>query len=138
MSFCPTCEGLGTRLRNLENPQGSVPGTFSFSSQISAVTSGVTVDLLTYAIPEFENFFLQRVEFGGSNIGKFDLYVNDNLIFTHRTWFGNSLCGKMVFEGTNTKGLPCAFGDVIKVKVSHWRPFVGDFEARIDGLREAV
>jgi hypothetical protein len=99
-----------------------------------AVAAGVTADVLTYPIPVGSSIVLVRVEFTGSNIGTYRLYFDSNLTAAYRTWFNGPMSGDWDFSCPQLGGLRVQGGTVIRVKVLHNRPYVGDFHARLEGI----
>jgi hypothetical protein len=51
MSFCSTCEGLGTRLRNLENGSG---GVWTLETNQNTFVTAVTVPVTDWSVLYFE------------------------------------------------------------------------------------
>ena len=109
-------------------------GGASIFNSVTSVPQGATVDLLTYIVPVGKAFFMQMIEVGGNNIAKYDIEVDGQIICTSRTWFSGGLVSRLRFDGTGNVGVPYAQSSVIKIKVTHYRPVVGDFEARITGV----
>ncbi|NIQ16878.1 MAG: hypothetical protein GTO02_21595, partial [Candidatus Dadabacteria bacterium] len=73
-------------------------------------------------------FDLYRVEFSGNNIATYSAEIGGVVNAKKRTYFGGNLFGAFPFEG-----LTIAAGQVVRLRVIHSRPLVGDFEGRILG-----
>lgn len=110
------------------NPvSGSVNNTYNY---VSAVPSSTLTSVVTYTVPVSKKAYLIKVPFAGQNVAQWQLYKNASVIDNQWTYFGGNLTGTFDFSLQNF-GLPLVAGDVIVLKVSHVRPFVGDFNGRI-------
>lgn len=108
----------------LPNGTGNIVNTYN---EVTAVASGVLTTIETYTATG--TAFLQKSIVSGTNIARFDVLLNGNVIDRQRTYFGGNL--NIDFDFTN---LPLVFGDVVTVRVIHNRPTTGDFNARIQVL----
>lgn len=99
--------------------------------QVSGVTSGVTVDVASVLVPQDEDWYLQRVAFSGDNSATYELQVDSVILDRVHVWFGANLSGQMDFTGFPSYGKLVTRGSLIVVKVVHSRPYVGQFNARI-------
>lgn len=115
-------------------PGGSTQVIESLFDSVSSVAAGPTVTIISYTVPALSTFRLYSVEFGGSNIGTYELRFNGVLQAKKRTWFNGELSGTFEFLPPSKDGIELAAGTIITVRVNHNRPNVGDFEARIFGL----
>lgn len=121
------------------NPDGSInvvipPGAGGIPvnefSQISSVPAAALTTILTYMVSPPYTGTLFRVEVGGNNVATYEIYINGSIEARLRTWFSTSLT--QVFEfSSGASGFKLTTGDIVEVKVIHNRPFVGDFEARL-------
>lgn len=121
------------------NPDGSInvvipPGAGGIPvnefSEVSSVLANVMTDVLTYTVPALYSGILFRVEVGGNNVATYELTINSVVEARIRTWFGTPLT--QVFEfSSGATGFQLFTGDIVKVRVIHTRPYVGDFEARL-------
>lgn len=125
------------------NPDGSinvnvvtsiVGEVVSKYNEIVAVPGGSTVSLVTYTVPAGKTAILQRSVVSGGNIGKYTLSINAVTEDTIRTMFGSDLTGMFDFTSGNDSGLLLNAGDIIEIRVLNPRPYVGDFNARIQVL----
>ena len=105
---------------------------------IAGVVAGVETTIVTYTVPANKKFEISRVQFSGTNISTFFVYVNASIIATTRTMFGSNLSGEFVFNSSSGLGLEVAAGDVITLKTTHPRLYVGDFDGRIMGVLKDV
>ncbi len=117
----------------LENSVDQPEVVVSEFNQVSSVASSVTTNLLTFSIPVAKRLILTRVEVGGTNIATYELYINNAISGCKRTWFSGSLNETFDFT-SSTGGFELSAGDTVQVKVIHFRPDLGDFEARLQGL----
>lgn len=101
-------------------------GDISYNyNEISSVTGSALTTLLTYNSSGEEK--LQKVDVSGTNIAEFTVVINSLTVDKKRTYFGGNLNG--VFEFNN--GINLQSGDVIEITVIHFRPSLGDFNARL-------
>lgn len=132
---------IGDGVEQLEiNPGGSInvnivdgfDGTVTpIFNQITSVISNAWQTLVTYTVPVGKKGFLYRVNFGGDNIAEYEVLVNSVLISKARTWFSGPLFDKIEWSSPNGSGYQLAAGNVVTVRVQHWRPTVGTFEGTI-------
>lgn len=121
------------------NPDGSInvvltssnPGDLlTFYNEVTSVPASVLTTVQTFTAPLGKVTFLQKVEVSGTNIAEYTVEINAAIQDKKRTYFGSELNLKFVFAETGT-GLPLAVGDVVTVKAIHGRPFVANFNSRI-------
>ena len=103
-------------------------------NSISSIAAGATTNLVTYTVPISTKSLLQKVDMGGENIAKFDIYINGDLVGTKRTYFGGGLNTIFDVVGSNETGYLLNTGDVVLVTVLHNRPFAANFESTIQIL----
>lgn len=125
------------------NPDGSltvvlennitVGTTTNLFNQISAVAMGITTTIISYTVPVGNDFKLCLVEVGGSNIAEYEVLINGSLNARKRTWFSGPFTDEFIFETNLAGGIVVPSGQIISVQVTHDRPDLGDFEARILG-----
>lgn len=107
-------------------------------NEANSVASGSTTTIVQYTVPlSVTNSILYRVSVSGENIAKFTVFWNASLIDTRRTYYGSSLSEYFEFTTGSSNGFTLSPGDTIVVKVLHNRPYVGDFEGRIQVLEIA-
>lgn len=115
---------------NVNVTSGSAATSLSTYNEISAVPMMTATPLATYTAPGGKVTSLHRICVSGDNIAKYKVRLNGDVIDTLRTYFGSSLNG--IFEFANPAGgIPLVPGDVVSVEVEHNRPFVADFNGRI-------
>jgi hypothetical protein len=104
-------------------------------NEISAVATSVTTDLFTWVVPATPLFHVLRFEFGGTNIAQYKLYFGATVQAQALTWWnGPGLNHTWDFTTEGGGGLQVVGGTVVKVKVTHFRPYVGDFYCRMSGV----
>lgn len=135
---------IGDGVEELEvNPDGSlnvniVPSntdtliTTTYNEVASIPGSNLTL-IHSYTAPASKLSFLHKIFVSGSNIAKYIIKRNGSVIDQARTYFGGSLNHKFNFSDSS-RGLLLNVGDVVTVQVEHFRPEVGDFNARIQAL----
>jgi hypothetical protein len=107
-------------------------------NEANSVASGVVTTLVQYTVPGgITNSVLQRISVSGENIAKFTVFVNGTQIDTRRTFYGSSLSEYFEFTTGSTDGFVLNPADILIVKVLHTRPYLGDFEGRIQVLEIA-
>ena len=104
----------------------------SYFFQLANVVTGMTEDLCSYT--PTVTVYLQKIEFSGTNIASFELYIDGVLQDKKLTFFNGNLENIFNFNA----GLNVAAGKNITVKVYHNRPDPGDFTARIQILESGA
>jgi hypothetical protein len=104
----------------------------SYFSEANAVPAGVSTDVLTFHVDSSQPFFLLRVDVGGENVAVFDVLVGDSTIARSRIWH-TTFTQRIEFSDGTTGGFYIPAASIIKVKVLHNRPWIGNFEARLQG-----
>ncbi len=102
-------------------------------NEISSLASGSETTISTYTAPLGKISYLTRIEAAGSNIAQYRVFHNATAISKYYTNFGADLSTSFDFT-TNVfdfPGFKIPVGDTITIKVLHSRPYVGDFNARI-------
>lgn len=121
------------------NPDGSInvvipPGAGGIPvnefAEVASVLANVLTDILTYTVPAPYGGSLFRIEVGGNNVATYEVHINATVEARKRTWFSGPLTDVIEFS-SGASGFQLFTGDIIKVKVIHDRPYVGDFEARL-------
>ncbi len=103
-------------------------------NEIASVPSGANTQILSYTVPPASTAILQRIVTSGENVARYDVYLNGISVDTQRTYYGGDFNALFEFITGNSQGIVLVAGDVILVKVLHNRPFVGNFNARIQIL----
>lgn len=104
-------------------------------NEANSVASGSTTTIVQYTVPlGITISILYRISVSGENIAKYTVFYNGTLIDTRRTYYGSSLSEYFEFTTGTANGFSLNPGDTITVKVLHNRPYVGDFEGRIQVL----
>lgn len=111
-------------------PEVVVP---TFAS-ITGVLKDVVTTIVSYTAPIGKKTFLQMVEYGGGNTGKFWVEINNVAQRTGRTYFGGQLKDVFDYDAYSENGLELTPGDIVKLQVEHYRPASGDFEGYIQAL----
>lgn len=106
----------------------------SLYSEVSSVAASTLTSVVTYTVPVGKTAFLQAVAFSGTNIAEYQVFIDATLEDKKRTWFSGGLDSTFQFSTENAYGIPLIAGNVINLKVIHSRPFVGDFNGRIQLL----
>lgn len=103
--------------------------TINVFNEVNALAQGIETDILTYTVPIGNQFALQLIEYDGSNIARYEVLLNGNVVARKHTYFSGDLHGTFDFRGA----FKVSAGDIIKLRVSHNRPDVGQFSARLLG-----
>lgn len=99
--------------------------------EITAVAIGATEVILTHTVLAGTEAILVKIEASGSNIATYDLYVNGQIYARKRTYFSGDFTATFDFGTTIATAPKLLEGDKIEVRVTNFRPFLGDFEARL-------
>lgn len=126
------------------NPDGSinvvVAGSnvsFDLESEYNEVSSVPTASptlVCAFTAPVGKTTFLHKVFASGDNTATYKVKLNSTTIDTKRTYFGADLDVMFDFSITD-KGRELVVGDLVEIYVEHQRPFVGDFNARIQTVQ---
>lgn len=109
---------------------GGSTTVINFFNDITSVATGVPTTLLTYTAPLTGITSLFKIEYSGDNIAQYDVLINGVLNARKRTYWGGPINGLFEFNAS-AAGFKLNAGDVVTVVVTHTRPFVGNFEARL-------
>jgi len=90
--------------------------------------------IVSYTAPVGKTSYLQFASAGGSNIATYQIEVDGSIEEKRRTYFGSPLTTDFQFYSTSEAGLELSVGDVVRIRVEHGRPQVGDFEGKIQIL----
>lgn len=104
-------------------------------NEITAVVASALTTVATFTAPVGKTTYLQWCSAGGNNIASFQVEINGTTIDKRRTYFGSALTTDFEFKGSAESGIELAVGDVVRIRVIHERPMVGDFEGRIQVLQ---
>lgn len=100
-------------------------------NEISSVPANTWTDIVQYTIPPLKKGFVAHVTFSGDNIAQYEVLVNGTAIDKATCWFSGPLHGSINFSTPVGGGYDLAAGDVVKVRVMHYRATPGTFNARI-------
>lgn len=102
---------------------------------VSSVAYGASTTIGTYTVPATKTATLERVEVSGTNIAQYSVKVNGVEQARKITYFGGGLNESFNFTAPNQDGYPLNTGDVVTIVVLHLRPYVGDFQSRIQAAQ---
>lgn len=103
-------------------------------SEISGVAKDIPSLIGTFTARIGFKTYLQMIEYGGSNIAKFWVKINNDKKRVGRTYFGGALVGAFDFYAYSENGLELNVGDQVKIYVEHYRPSLAEFEASFQVL----
>lgn len=128
--------GWAGRSGSTDDLAGSDPRktTLNLYNEVSMVASGAEQILVQYTVPLLYHVLLTRIEFSGSNIGTYRLYLGANVQSLTHTWFNGPMSDAWDFSIPVLGGLLVPSGTIIKVTATHSRPAPGNFNARIGGI----
>jgi hypothetical protein len=98
-------------------------------SEVTAVASAVDTLILTHTVAI--NGAILKIAVSGDNIATYVVKINGVTQDKIRTYFSGALNSEFNFDVGGGEGLTVLAGDVIQVRVTHNRPDVGDFNARL-------
>ena len=110
-----------------------IQATTETYTEVTSVASATLTTVTTYTVPALKKFYLYFAACSGTNIAEWTVELNSVVIAKQRTYFGGDLNTVLNF-GNGNSGLELAAADVVRVRVEHNRPDVGDFNARIVGV----
>lgn len=98
----------------------------------SSVPGGVETSIVQYVVPgTLTSAVLQRISVSGENVGRYQVFVNGIVIDTRRTYYGANFSEYFEFAVGTADGYGLVPGDIVAVKILHSRPYIGNFEGRI-------
>lgn len=100
----------------------------SYFTELNSVAFGSTETISSYTVPPGRSNTLIKIDVSGTNIATYDVYLNGVSFARLRTYFGGDLSHSLDFGNS---GFNLQAGDIIEVKVTNFRPSVGDFESRV-------
>lgn len=121
----------------VEFPANAARNSVNQYNEVLAVASGSTTTVVTYTVPPATSVALERISGSGGNIALYTILLNGTPIDTQRTYFGGALNVQFEFMSTANLGLILSAGDIISMTILHDRPYVANFEGRIQ-LTELV
>lgn len=110
------------------NTNSSISSNLNVYNEITAVPTSVLSNILTYIIPTTMGFLLSLVEVSGSNIADYEILIDGTKVARKYTYFGGGMS-----EIFDFKNYMLSTSQIITVNVTHYRPYVGEFSARILG-----
>ena len=127
------------------NPIGSVDGalnvnmplvgtTLSLYNEVTSVVSGILTTINTYTVPVGKTFYLNKVEVSGNNLAEYSVKFNSTVNAKKYTWYSNFNEKFDYITGGNNQGFQLVAGTIVTITTIHNRPFVGSFNARIQGI----
>ena len=116
---------------NVVSSEASSGNYKSIFAEISSVASSIQTNIQTYVVPLGKIAFLQKIDCAGTNIAKYEVLVNGIVQSRMYTYFGSALNDTFEFADFSESGYPLTAGDSVTIRVEHFRPFIGDFNARI-------
>lgn len=120
----PTQGGTGVVLQ----PNGTVVSLFS---EVLGIASTVSTQLLTYTVPNGQDNYLLRIEVSGTNIATYDILIDGVQFARTRTYLSGPFVGILVIGASLIDAYKIVSGQIVTVNVTNFRPYVGDFEARL-------
>lgn len=105
----------------------------SYFHEITNVLSSVLTTISTLTIPIGKTAKFERVSVAGTNSAIFEIYVN-NVIFDRKYTSTFQFNEDFDFVDSKNNGIPLNAGDIIEIKVVHYKSSLGDFNARIQYL----
>lgn len=97
-----------------------------------SVAAGIETIIVQYMVPLiYTSAILQRISVSGENVGRFQVFVNGVIVDTRRTYYGGNFNEYFEFCVATADGYNLQPGDTVAVKILHNKPYVGDFEGRI-------
>lgn len=104
----------------------------SIYGETLSVAFGATDTIVSYTVPVNKTFRVSLVEFNGSNIGQYKIYVDSVLQASKTTYYGGPLSGDFPFISYKLIA-----GQVIELEIDNSTSIngtIGEFHGRIIGL----
>jgi hypothetical protein len=108
--------------------------TVNLFNEIAAVPKNAETDIINFTVAPAIRFVLHRIEFTGSNIAKYKLYIGGVAQAANQTWFNGDMSSQWDFTAQGNSGLKIPAGTNVRVTVLHSRPDVGTFSAQVHGI----
>jgi hypothetical protein len=125
-------KGLDTNIIGTVSTVTTPAGTFRNSyNESNSIASGITTTIVSYTVPSGKTAYLTKIDCSGTNMSEYEIFVNGSLINKKRTYIGSDLNTSFEWSSTDSFGYSLNTGDIVLVKGSHNRPFIGDFNASI-------
>jgi hypothetical protein len=108
----------------------------SLFTAITSVPGGVLTTISTYTVPPGDTAMIEAVKVSGTNIAMYTINVNSTIVDQFYTFYGNL----NFYQNYNTpqgSTINLSSGDVLTVTVIHTKPYVGDFNSRVDLIQKS-
>lgn len=121
---------VGDRLK-VDATFSSLGTVKNYFSNVTAIASSASADILTYTVPVGKIAYLLRADLSGTNIALYEAKLNGSVLARTRTYFGGDFTKSIDFGRTTADSIPLVAGDIVKLSVTNFRPLSADFEARL-------
>jgi hypothetical protein len=108
--------------------------SFNYYDSVTAVPAGAETVVIQRTVLPSTAMVLANVQFSGTNIATYRLYIDSDIIGTHVTWHDGNISDSMSFALDQLAGLRINAGQTLKLTAQHGRPFIGDFTGRFLGV----
>lgn len=119
-------EGLDVNIINASEILNNLPPITNTYNEITSLPASTLTTIVSTTATGNSRLILGEVS--GTNIAEFTIEVNSVVIAKARTYFGSSLNHNFDFKA----GITLVNGDVVRARVIHNRPDLGDFNARLE------
>lgn len=104
--------------------------TKSVFNQVTIVPAGSEIVVVSYTVPLAKKASIDQITGSGDNIGKFNVYLNGDLMDVRRTYWAGGFNVRFDFRSQGD-GVILQAGDVLELKAIHTSDDLGDFDGRI-------
>lgn len=115
-------------------PGGVPESVISEYQEDLAVPANTPTEIFSYTVPVGKQLLLNRIPFGGDNIGYYTLKFDGVTKDKYETYFGGPFGSVFDFSSLPKRGFPLSTGVIVTVEVEHSRPYNGAFHARLQGV----
>lgn len=117
----------------VEVVSGTSGTSINQTGEALAVASGLETQIAFYTVPVGKIFYIERVEYDGTNLTEYKVKIAGVRIAQRRTYWTGGFSGVFEFSFTQSVGLSAVAGDIISVTALHSSVSSGDYFARIQG-----
>lgn len=107
---------------------------FTLWNEVSAVGANIETTVVSYLTPLLKTTKVKMIDIDGDNIAIYKVKLNGVTIAKKHMWWIPGLNGSFEFGD----GLELTAGQTLSVTVEHTRPYVGSFNARVQGVEKDI
>jgi hypothetical protein len=131
---------INTKVKNtlseaipVEIVSGSTADSINQTGEQLLVASGSETTVATYTVPAGKIFYIERVEYDGTNLSVYRVKIDGVKQAQKRTYWTGGFSGHFEFTLNQSTGLSAAAGQVVILTAIHSAASTSDYFARIQG-----